>query len=584
MNFPARGTDLLNPLTGSHPAIQFTDFPMVDGTLPRFNGIRGKVLDEVIHRTMDDFTVRSDEALEEALFLERARLDRNSKLSPTFFFTYPRRKNDLRLWRWVRSELKKSRAETDRREVLKRVLSHYAEEVGGEFDPKVYRFATHAIPFAFNWLLNAASLHRFVPWKMPESLQSRLHIVGQVGSLQKLSQKGTILLVPTHQSNIDSMLIGYVIHLMRLPPFSYGAGLNLFTNPVFSFLMSRLGAYKVDRQKSSNLYKGVLKNYSTTILKEGVHSIFFPGGGRCRNGAIENHLKLGLLGTGLQAQLENLAENKPNSSIFVVPMVMSYHFVFEASSLIADYLASQGKQRFFGTDAEDPWPLLKTIRFFWKFFSEQGAFTVRIGAPMDVFGNLVDDEGQSYSESGIPIDPKKRLITRGELRSDPQRDREYVQNLGKKVAHRFHLDNTVLTSHLVAFSFFMALRRKYPDYDLYRFIRLTAAQRSLPYAEFLKEASKWHGRVKKLASEGRVYLSPEVGTWNLEKWIEDGMRHLGAMHDNAVIKMEDGIVFTEDMGLLYYYRNRLTGYGLVLDIEGRDVGFPGDYDEKGFLV
>src|SRR6185436_15185158 len=101
---------------------------------------------------------------------------------------------------------------------------------------------------------------------MTQSLQSRLHILGEVPSLQKLAKKGTILLVPTHQSNIDSVLIGYVIYLMSLPPFAYGAGLNLFTNPVLSFFMSRLGSYTVDRQKNNTIYKEVLKNYSTEIL------------------------------------------------------------------------------------------------------------------------------------------------------------------------------------------------------------------------------------------------------------------------------------------------------------------------------
>src|SRR5690606_41359017 len=58
-----------------------------------------------------------------------------------------------------------------------------------------------------------------------------------------------------------------VIYLMGLPPFAYGAGLNLFSNPVLSYFMSSLGSYTVDRQKNNIIYKTVLKNYSTTILR-----------------------------------------------------------------------------------------------------------------------------------------------------------------------------------------------------------------------------------------------------------------------------------------------------------------------------
>ena len=543
---------------------------MVPGVLTSFDTIRAKILEDVINTTAAEFSGEN--------------LVRGGKLSVAYFMTYRRRKRDLKLWSQVRADLRKNQADADRSQVMRKIISHYAQEIGGHFDPKVYKFATHIIPLSFNWLLNAASVRQFLPWKQTQTLEKHLKILGEVPSIQKLAEKGTVLLVPTHQSNIDSMLIGYVIHLMRLPPFAYGAGLNLFTNPALNFLMSNLGAYTVDRQKGNSVYKAVLKNYSTRILEEGVHSIFFPGGGRCRSGAIENKLKLGLLGTALHAQLENLQAKKEKPLIFIVPMVMSYHFVLEASSLVDDYLAHVGKQKFYGVDSEEPWPLIKTIKFLWKFFSDRGAFIVRLGKPLDVFGNQVDDEGRSIGPNNTVIDPVKWLTTAGKLQADAQRDREYVQRLGSKIVERFHKDNTVLASHLVAFAFFMSLRKKYPDLDLYRFLRLSAAQRSLPFDVFLKEASYWFDRVRELAHQGELHLSEELLSLNLEDWVKDGIRNLGVMHDVAVMKIAEDAVATDDLPLLYYYRNRLTGYGLTLQIDGKEEGFPGEYDEKGFLV
>jgi glycerol-3-phosphate O-acyltransferase len=394
---------------------------------------------------------------------------------------------------------------------------------------------------------------------MTESLQSRLRIQGEVSFLQRLAQKGTILLVPTHQSNIDSILIGYVIYLMSLPPFSYGAGLNLFSNPVLSFFMSRLGAYTVDRKKTNTIYKQTLKNYSTRILKEGIHSIFFPGGGRSRSGGIETKLKLGLLGTGLEAQIENYREGNPRPNIFVVPMVMSYHFVLEASSLIEDYLEEAGKHRFIIMDDES-WQPTKVLNFFWKLFSAQNSITVRIGRPLDIFGNFVDDEGQSIGPNGTTIDPKRWLITRGELTTDPQRDHEYTRQLGTKLVERYHRENTVLTSHLVAFTLFETLRKQYPDLDLFRFLRLSLAQRSLPFESFLTNAEHYHQQLRKAADRGELYLSQELLTQNTRAWVDDGIRQLGLFHDAAAAKVSEGVIWTEDMNLLYYYRNRLSGY------------------------
>jgi hypothetical protein len=63
------------------------------------------------------------------------------------------------------------------------------------------------------------------------------------------------------QSDIDSVLIGYIIYQLGLPPFPYGAGLNLFQNPLLSFMMSDLGAYTVDRRESNLIHKQTLKNF-----------------------------------------------------------------------------------------------------------------------------------------------------------------------------------------------------------------------------------------------------------------------------------------------------------------------------------
>jgi len=437
------------------------------------------------------------------------------------------------------------------------------------------------VPLGLSWMLNAASVRRFLPWGLTQSLESRMRIYGEVGHLKKLAQKGTILLVPTHQSNLDSVLIGYLIYLMQLPPFAYGAGLNLFSNPVLSFFMGNLGAYTVDRQKSNEVYKNVLKNYSAEILQRGVHSIFFPGGGRARSGAIESKVKLGLLGTALDAQLDNLLAGAPKPNVYIVPMTISFHCVLEAASLIEDYLAEAGKHRYIIMDDES-WQPTKVARFFWKFFSSQSAITARIGRPLDVFGNFVDEEGRSLGPNGTVIDPKLWLTTGGQLRREPQRDREYTKELGKKIVERFHRENTILTSQLAAFAFFETLRKKYSDLDVYRFLRLSLPQRSLHYDEFLPKAEEYRRKVRELEEQRKVYLSEELKAVSTDEWLKDGVRQLGLLHDNTVMRIQDGVIFTEDMNLLYYYRNRLSGYGMSLLAEGQ-IG-PGKDDSKGFLV
>jgi glycerol-3-phosphate O-acyltransferase len=556
-----------------------SELPTLGSPLTHFGDIRARVLEDVVNRTIAEIPpAKVESELTAALYLERQRLHRERGN----IFTKNRLKRDRALWSGVHHALLEPSAVADRSTLLRDVASHFAEEIGGKFDPRVYKFATKAIPFGFNWLLNAASVKSFLPWKMTEDVRNRLKVEGEIPHLKKLAEKGTILLVPTHQSNIDSVLIGYVIYLMGLPPFAYGAGLNLFSNPLLSFFMSNLGAYTVDRQKTSGIYKTLLKNYSTKILREGIHSIFFPGGGRARSGALESKLKLGLLGTALEAQIENLKEGNPNPKVFIVPMVTSYHFVLEASTLVDDHLAEAGKHRFIITDDESS-QFSKVLNFFWQVFKAQSGMTVRVGRPLDVFGNFVDEEGESIGPNGTRRDAAKWLTSYGKLDVEPQRDREYTRVLGQKIVERYHAENTVLTSHLVAFTFFEALRERYPEYDLYRFIRMSLAQRTIPWDEFLKEAEVMHRRIIEAAKGGMFHLSPELHTGDVKQWVRDGIQNLGLFHGNAVLKRGEGTIYSEDMNLLYYYRNRLAGYGLSLLADPRRR-VPGAHDEKGFLV
>jgi glycerol-3-phosphate O-acyltransferase len=571
---------LIDPRSGSHPAVHFETHPAVRGEIYNLDhrSYRNSVIDEVVGRTMHDLkNVDPRVLLEETLYYEKQRL-RKARANPIFSpYLAGRQRNDRAFVRKIQSGMKNTIGLEDSNALVSQFSNHFANEICGNFEPKMYDLAINVVPWLFSWLLNAVSVKRIIPYKMSESLQTRLRVVGEVDHLQKLSKKGTILMVPTHLSNIDSILMGWVIHLMSLPPFAYGAGLNLFSNPVLSFSMSRLGAYTVDRQKSTALYKTALKNYSTTILKRGVHSIFFPAGGRVRSGAIESHLKLGLLGTALQAQIERYRENHPSPNIYIVPVVMSYPFVFEASSLIEDYLAAAGKHRFMPNDSNEGFPLQNVIKFFSKLFSARSELWVNVGKPLDVFGNFVDENGISMGPNNTTIDQRRLLMSEGELKCVPQRDREYTTLLGNKLSERYHAENVVLSSHLVAYSLMSALRKQYPGLDLYRFLRLSPAQRTVPLDRFYDEASRCFEMVRKASDSGKLFLSTTLRCGDVKIWVEDGVHQLGLFHDAQVAKIQDNAITTDDMNLLYYYRNRLTGYGF-----GRD--FSEETDEKGFLV
>ncbi len=172
----------------------------------------------------------------------------------------------------------------DLRDLVERLARRFVAEVVGNFDERVYRLSTGLVPTGLWGLLRATSPRRMLSFGgFKRGLAEHLVIQGEVEHVRGLLRHGTLVVAPTHSSNLDSLLLGYAAYLMGLPPLTYGAGLNLFTNPMLSFFMRNLGAYRVDRAKQSRLYKEVLKEYATCSMEMGYHNLFFP----TRSGSVQ---------------------------------------------------------------------------------------------------------------------------------------------------------------------------------------------------------------------------------------------------------------------------------------------------------
>ena len=298
--------------------------------------------------------------------------------------------------------------ERETHDILREIITRYANEIAGNFKPSHYRMTRTIVTFGFGRLLNAAKFGSFKGlFKGKLTLQDKIHIEGETEQLRNLAKIGTIVMVPTHFSNLDSITIGFVIHSLGLPPFIYGAGLNLFNIALFAYFMNSLGAYKVDRRKKNMIYLETLKMYSDLALQNGIHSLFFPGGTRSRSGKLESHLKLGLLSTAMDAQRLNYlkANDGKADKIFIVPVVLNYNFVLEAVHLISDYLEKKGQERYY-IESDQFSSSYKILSFLTKFFTRGADMSVSIGAAMDLFGNSVDSSGNSLDKKGnIVIQP-----------------------------------------------------------------------------------------------------------------------------------------------------------------------------------
>lgn len=503
---------------------------------------------------------RYEEVIERTMYLERKRIKEEPwRIDPA---------SEKKYWKKVRKQLiqqpqqlEGAALEAWYSDLLEQIIRRYAHEIAGHFHINTYWFARRFLTTAFTRLLNAASAKDvFRIWDMRIRLQERILTVGEVEHVRGLVERGTVVLVPTHFSNLDSILIGLTLDFVGLPAFSYGAGLNLFNSGAVAYFMNRLGAYRVDRRKKSDIYLETLKGYSNLSIEQGVHSLFFPGGTRSRSGQIEQELKMGLLGTAVDAQ-RRIYESGSDRKVFIVPLILSYHFVLEAQSLIDQHLKRTGKEQYYVKDEfQSSW---KILEFIWRFFQKSSEIIVSFGKPLDVLGNFVNEAGESVDQHGNLIHTQDYFKQKGTINTDYQRQSEYTKILANRIVERYHAENIVLSSHVVAYTAFKLLEHQHPDKDVYDLLRIPSAQVQWPLASFQNAVSVVQNILIQLESEQRLKLSPDV-TADITTLLQSGLSNIGIYHNKQPLRWikQQQYIATSDLKLLLYYHNHLLGYDI----------------------
>jgi glycerol-3-phosphate O-acyltransferase len=444
-------------------------------------------------------------------------------------------------------------SEEEKQGELRSLVRHYGKDVVGNFDPRVYKFATGVGPSLMGLLFSPMSSLRDGMAAL-KSLESRIAADGECEIARACAERGTIVVCPTHSSNMDSPAIGFGLMRAGLPPTTYGAGKNLFTNPFISFFMRNLGAYRVDRRLKFELYKDVLKEYSTVLLEHGYHSLFFPGGTRCRSNVVEKHLKLGLLGTTVTAYKNLVREGMPQKRLYIVPATINYRLVLEAETLIDDYLAETGKSRYIITDDEFS-RIGRILEFFRKILVHEGSVVVRFGRPLDPFGNDITDDGESIDRAGRVVDPATFVRgADGEVTDDDQRDAEYTRALGRRLAQVYPKLTVFHATHLVSRALYDELARRTGTRDIYHLLRLAPAASSIPVADAIEGVVKLRARLAGTPAWGAEHplLQPQAAS----AIVDDAVRGLGTYHTRPVVVRQSDQLRVEDIKLLYYYQNR----------------------------
>ncbi|MGH7271932.1 MAG: 1-acyl-sn-glycerol-3-phosphate acyltransferase, partial [Polyangiaceae bacterium] len=216
--------------------------------------------------------------------------------------------------------------------------------------------------------------------------------------LRELAKEGTLVLLPSHKSHMDYLVLAWVLyrHKVQMPVIAAGDNLNFL--PIGPILR-RAGAFFIRRSFAGDrLYSAVVDAYVRRLLKDGAAMEFFLEGGRSRTGKLLPP-KLGLLSLVVDAAL-----NVPTRTTWFCPISIGYERFVEEKAFVRELTGGEKKK-------EDVRGL---VRSFDAMAGRYGRLSVQLGKPLSLSDVLRDIDASAKPEDLAAMNPPRRraVITR----------------------------------------------------------------------------------------------------------------------------------------------------------------------------
>jgi glycerol-3-phosphate O-acyltransferase len=201
-----------------------------------------------------------------------------------------------------------SQAENIPREVLQQQVKAYAKEIVPSFNAYVYDRIGY-------WL--AKKVSRFI-------YRVRVAAANQK-KLRAVEPEATVVFVMNHRSNMDYVLISYLVADRVTLSYAVGEWARVF--PLES-LIRALGAFFVRRDSGNPLYRKVLERYVNMATQSGVCQAVFLEGGLSLDGSLADP-KIGFLDYMLRQY-----DYQSDRNVVFVPVGINYDYVLEDQNLV----------------------------------------------------------------------------------------------------------------------------------------------------------------------------------------------------------------------------------------------------------
>ncbi len=119
----------------------------------------------------------------------------------------------------------------------------------------------------------------------------------------------------------------------------------------------------------------------------------------------------------------------------------------------------------------------------------------------------------------------------------------------------------VFPSHIIAFTLFEKLCTKFKRLDFFTILRLSNEDLYMNLKDFKISYSKTLKNINNLEKNNKIKTSKYLKN-DIDSQIENGINHLGMYHAEKLVVIKKMKIYVNNMKTLYYYRNRLKGFGL----------------------
>ncbi|MBW2147110.1 MAG: 1-acyl-sn-glycerol-3-phosphate acyltransferase [Deltaproteobacteria bacterium] len=240
-------------------------------------------------------------------------------------------------------------------EVIKRHASALIDEIVADLNPSHIKIWDRVL----GWLWN----------NIYDGIQ-----VDQAGlsRVREAARKGPLVLVPSHKSHIDYLVLSHVLYRNQMNLPLVAAGLNLAFWPL-GFILRKSGAYFIRRNfRGDRLYPKVVSRYLRLLIREGFWQEFFIEGGRSRTGKLYQP-KMGML-----SMLINAFEEAKDHDLIFIPVFIGYDRIIEEGAYLRE-LRGESKQ------AESLSQLVRIRKYLKKRY---GRAYITFGEPISVSRHL----------------------------------------------------------------------------------------------------------------------------------------------------------------------------------------------------